>query len=209
MSHARVREGFAEALPIGAVGDAFAGGGDVVLVVSDLDVGEQRTSLADEEEPAPHDVTSGSHVDRIGIGDGHQASPNENRSLLGVDAVALGLGAVDGLHVEGVSEDEGDAFPGAEVGEPVPTVDALDGHDQVLAKRGDGEEEADRVAGEASVQKHHPVLPDNADVHRPRMQIDPAVVLVWPLVEVHSASSLQPRRVYSAPSARSAIKGPA
>jgi hypothetical protein len=178
-------------------------------VVGDLDVGEQRASLADEEEPSPHEVAGGSHVGGIGIGEGHEASPNENGGLLGVDAVALGLGAVDGLHVERVSEDEGDAFPGAEVGEPVPTVDALDGDDQVLAERSDGEQEADRVAGEASVQKHRPALSDNADVHRPRMQIDPAVVLVWPLVEVHSSSSLQPRRVYSPPSGRPAIRGPA
>ena len=48
--------------------------------------------------------------------------------------VVLGFGAVNGLHVEGVAEDEGDAFAGAEVCEPVPGEHALDGHDEVFPR---------------------------------------------------------------------------
>lgn len=98
----------------------------------------------------------------------------------------LGLGAVDGLHVQGVAEDEGDAFPGAEVGEPVPTVDALDGDDEALAEGSDGQEKAVRVAGQAAMKQDDPVLADDAQVQGPRVQIDPAVVLVRQLVEVHA-----------------------
>jgi hypothetical protein len=93
---------------------------------------------------------------------------------------------MDGLHVEGVAEDEGDAFPAAEVREPVPTVDALDGDDEVLAERSYGREKAVRVAGQAAVKQDDPVLADDAEVQGPRVQIDPAVVLVRQLVEVHA-----------------------
>ena len=40
----------------------------------------------------------------------------------------------NGAHVEGMTEDEGAAFPGAQIGEPVPAVDALDGDDQELTR---------------------------------------------------------------------------
>jgi hypothetical protein len=80
---------------------------------------------------------------------------------------------VDEAHVEGVTEDEGDALLRAQIREPVPTVDALDGDDQVLAVGRDGEEEAIAVAGKVPVQEHRPVPSDDAEVHRPRVQIDP------------------------------------
>ena len=88
----------------------------------------------------------------------------------------------------------------AQVGEPVPTVDALDGDDQVLAEGRDREEEALWIAGQAAVQQHHALAVDDAEVQRPRVQVDPAVVLVRRVVEPHRA--LLPsadRRVYSPP----------
>ena len=66
--HARVLEAFAEALAVRAVGDALAGRVDVVLVVGDLDVGEERAPLPDEEKPPSHEVAGGSHVGGIGVG---------------------------------------------------------------------------------------------------------------------------------------------
>ena len=108
LADARVREVFAEAFPVGAIGDALAGRIDVLLVVGDLDMGEERASLSDEEESVAHEVAGGSHVGGIGVGAGHQASPEEHGDLLGVDAVALGLGVMDDPHVEGMTEDEGD-----------------------------------------------------------------------------------------------------
>ena len=48
---------------------------------------------------------------------------------------------MDGLHVEGVSQDEGDVLIVAEVGEPVPAVDALAGDDEAVSEGGDGGEE--------------------------------------------------------------------
>jgi hypothetical protein len=116
---------------------------------------------------------------------------------------------MDDPRVERVTEDEGDAFLRAQVGEPVPTVDALGGDDQVLAERLDREEEAVAIAGKRAVQKYHTLPVDDADVHGPRVEVDPAVVLVRRVVEPHHA--LLPsaaRRVYSPPCRHPAARGP-
>jgi hypothetical protein len=61
---------------------------------------------------------------------------------------------MDGLHVERVAQDEGNAVLSAQVRKPVPTVDALHRDDQVLAEGSDREEEPLRVTGQAAVQQH-------------------------------------------------------
>jgi hypothetical protein len=65
----------------------------------------------------------------------------------GVDPVVLGFAAVDHLHVEGVAEDEGDAFGLAQVGEPVPGEHALGPDDESVAERGDRIEEGSTRSG--------------------------------------------------------------
>jgi hypothetical protein len=62
--------------------------------------------------------------------------------LVGVDAVVLGLAAVDGFHVQRVADEEGDVFLGAAVGQPVPAEHALDADNEVVAEGGDGSEES-------------------------------------------------------------------
>ena len=66
---------------------------------------------------------------------GKHAAAQQAGDLGGVDRVVLGLAAVDGLHVQGVAEDEGDALVFAEVGEPVPGEHALAADDQVRRGR--------------------------------------------------------------------------
>ena len=154
-----------------------------------LDVGEQLGSLADQVEPSPEQIPGRSHLRRVDVRLGKHSSPHEGRDLVGVDAVVLGLAAVDGLHVERVAEDEGDALLGAEVGQPVPGEGALDRDDEVLAEGGDCGEEGLWLRADVSVQEHLALLVDNADVHRLRVQIDPAVVLVRIGVESHWVSS--------------------
>ena len=43
-----------------------------------------------------------------------------NSDLVGVDLIIFGFASMDGLHVESVAQDEGDALLGAQVSEPVP-----------------------------------------------------------------------------------------
>ena len=105
------------------------------------------------------------------------------------DAAVLGLAPVNGLHVQGVAEDEGDPLLGAEVGDPVPGEDALDGHHEILPVRGDGGEKVLRGRGAITVDAHRAVPVQDADVHPSRMQVDPTVVSVLLGIEPHPGSS--------------------
>ena len=73
------------------------------------------------------------------------AAAQEQGDLVAVDLVVLGLAAVNGLHVQGVAEHEGDVPRGAEIGQPVPGEHALDADDQFLAVEADRVEEVDRA----------------------------------------------------------------
>ena len=115
---------------------------------------------------------------RIDVGLGKEASPEQAGGLEGVDPVVLGLGPVDGLHVEGVAEDEGDVMLGTEVSEPVPVEDALRRHDQVVPEGLDGFEEAGPVAGKVLVKQDVAFGVQNAQIEGAGMKVDPAVMLM-------------------------------
>ena len=82
-----------------------------------------------------------------------------------VDPVVLGLGSVNGLHVEGVTEDELDAFLLAEIGEPVPGEHALDGHDEIFAVGSDGSEEEVWSGLDVPVEEGLAGAVEDAEVH--------------------------------------------
>jgi len=69
---------------------------------------------------------------------------------------------MNGFHVERMSENEGDAFSRTEVGEPVPSEDALDRDDELLPERGDGIQEDVGIGGEVSMKECFSFLVENA-----------------------------------------------
>jgi hypothetical protein len=69
---------------------------------------------------------------------------------------------MNGFHVQGVAEDESDSLSSAEVGQPIPGEDALDGDDKILAKRGDGIEKDNGVGGKVSVEECFPFMVEHA-----------------------------------------------
>jgi hypothetical protein len=95
---------------------------------------------------------------------------------------------VDGLHVEGVAQNELDAFFSAKIGQPIPGEDALDGDDEVFPKGLDGREKVPWAASHVLVKKNLPVSVENAEVHRLGMQIDATVVGMARCVESHGSS---------------------
>ena len=110
---------------------------------------------------------------------------------MGVDAIVLGLAAVDGFHVQRVAEHEGDPLAGAEIGEPVPGEDAFHRDDQVLTVGLDGPQEDPRIAANVLVKEDLPSLVENAQIHGSGVQVDAAVVLVLPGVESHRFPSCE------------------
>ncbi len=127
-----------DAFPIRRIRDALAERIEVVLVARHLDVGEELAALADEVQASAQQVSGRPHAGRVGVRLRQHPAAEERRNLQRVDAVVLGLAAVDGLHHQRVAENEGDALPGAQVGQPVPGEEALDGKDEVVAGRGHG-----------------------------------------------------------------------
>jgi hypothetical protein len=50
---------------------------------------------------------------------------------LGVDLVVFGLAPMNGFHVQGMTQDEGNPLLGAQVGEPVPGEDTFDADHEI------------------------------------------------------------------------------
>src|SRR5262249_14819936 len=92
---------------------------------------------------------------------------------------------VDGLHVQGVSQDEGDLLLQAEIGEPVPGEQALTGDGQAVAEGSDGVEEGVGAGGEGLVEDDGSGRVENTEGGRPGMEIDAAVESVLLIVESH------------------------
>jgi hypothetical protein len=125
------------------------------------------------------------HALGVGVGEREGAAAEQPGDLAGVDAIILGLAAVDGFHVQGVSEHEGDILFDAEIGDPVPGEHALGADDEVVAIGLDGPQQRFRPAGEALVEDGLTGLVDDAQVHRPGVQVDATVEWVLSLVESH------------------------
>jgi acetyl-CoA carboxylase biotin carboxyl carrier protein len=171
---------------------------EVVLMVRVLDVRQEVAPAAHQMEPPAQQVPRRAHLGRVDVGLGQVPASQQVGDLEGIDAVVLGLAAVDGLHVEGVAEDEGDPFPPAEVREPVPGEDALGGDDEVFAVGRDGGQEGLGTAAQVLVEEDLALAIEDAQVHRLRVEVDPAVVGVALRVESHG--SLLKRTVVSCPS---------
>jgi hypothetical protein len=98
---------------------------------------------------------------------------------------ASGLGGVDKLHVQGVSQHEGNVVFGTAVGQPVPAKHALDTDDEVVPEGREGLEHAVEVAGELFVGDHATGLIENAQLKSSAVQINASVESVLAGVEAH------------------------
>jgi hypothetical protein len=87
--------------------------------------------------------------------------------LWGIDFIVFGFAAVDGFHVEGMAEDELDSLLGAQIGQPVPAEEALDGDDQVLAEGFNGFPESLRTGSEVAVKQDLPLLVKDTQIPSP------------------------------------------
>src|SRR5712691_6116570 len=92
---------------------------------------------------------------------------------------------MDGLHVEGMTEDERDRFIGAEVGEPVPGEHAFDRDDDIRPIRSNDCEKGLRGRLHVTVEQRLTGLVEDADVHRTGMQVNAAVKWVLRVVQSH------------------------
>jgi len=89
-----------------------------------------------------------------------------------------------------MSQDEGNAWFSAEIGEPLPGEDTFNGHHEPLTIGGGSPEEGVWSGFHLAVQHDFPIVAQDADVHGTGMQVDSAVKLMLIGVESHEVSSI-------------------
>jgi hypothetical protein len=151
-------------------------GGQEVPAGGVLDVGQELGALAHEVAAAAEEVPGRAHLAGVDVGHRQHPAPQQHGNLVGIDLVVLGFAPVDCLHIEGVTQDEGDPLLRAEVGNPVPGEDALDRYHQVLAVCREGGEEVLRSGRAIAVDAHLALGIQHTDVHPSGVQIDPTIV---------------------------------
>jgi hypothetical protein len=92
---------------------------------------------------------------------------------------------MNGFHIEGVTEDEGDALFDAEIGDPVPGEDTFHGHNDIVSVSFDGFKKDLLIRSDIALKNDIPFLFDDTEAHGLCMKIDSAVVLVLFRVEIH------------------------
>jgi len=188
-----IGELFCDTLAMDFVGDLFAELGEVTLAVGVLDVTQEIGALSHEVITAAQEIAGGSHTGRVDVSLWDHAGAQQARDFSGIDAIVFNLGAVDGPHVEGVTEDEVDVFELAEISKPVPGEHALDGDDDVVTERFDGFEKGLGLGVDVAVEQDVAVLVEDTEIHGSGMQVDAAVEFMLLGIESHEASSLGKR----------------
>jgi hypothetical protein len=186
-----IGELFGDTLAIDFVGDLFTELGKVTLAVGVLDVAQEIGTLTHEVVTSSKKVTGSPHFGRIDVSLRDHAGTQEGSDFTGIDFVIFDFGAVDGLHVKGVTEDEGDVFFSTEVGKPVPGEHAFDSDNDVFSVCFDSLKEGIGLSVNILVKQDVPVLVEDTEIHGSGMKVDTAVEFMLLRVESHEASSLK------------------
>jgi len=125
----------------------------------------------------------------IDVGRRDEIGAQQVRDLFGIDAVILVLAAVNGLEVERVGQDKGEAGGLTGIGQPVPAKHAFGADGQVMfVGRNKFEEVVEVVVLDVGVDELFAFLIHQADVHLASMQVDSAVELSSRSVVLHRCS---------------------
>jgi hypothetical protein len=122
----------------------------------------------------------------------------------------FGLAAMNGFHVEGMTENERDVFLGAQVGEPVPGEHAFDRDDEMRPIGGNSFAKGLWGRFHVTMKQCLTGLIEDADGHGTGMQVDTAVKWVLRVVKSHGGLLLLRHEVFPTLSIprRSAGEGP-
>jgi hypothetical protein len=174
-----------DSVAVGGRGDFFADGWQIVLTVRMVHACQECPALARQGHTSAQQGTGGAHGRGVDIGLRAPTTAQQGGNLVRIDLVIFGLAIVDGFHGEGMPQHEGNAFVSAEISEPIPGKDALNGYDQPLAIGGNGLEERFRSGFHVAVEHDVTLVAHDADIHASGMQVDPAVKLVRISVKSH------------------------
>jgi hypothetical protein len=128
-------------------------------------------------------------VGRIDVGlREHPAAPH-HRHLLRIDVIVCGLAAVEGLHVEGMTQHDGKTRLSSEISQPVPGEETFPTDNEVLPIGRNSLEQRFGSRLHIPVQDDLPIPLQDAEIHATGRQSDAAVKLVWLGVESQEVSS--------------------
>jgi hypothetical protein len=96
---------------------------------------------------------------------------------------------MDGLHVEGMTQHEGNPLLRTEISQPVPGEETFDTDDNILAIGGDGLEKRFRGCWHIAVDQSLPSLVQDTEVHGAGVQVDTTIKPMRLGVESHEVSS--------------------
>ena len=159
---------------VGLVGDLCAEGGQVLLALGLVDLGQECGAFVRQRPAAPAQVPGGTPVGGRARGLREPPTTQQRRHLWRVDLVVFGRATLAGLQRAGMAQDNREACMGPQVREPVPGAQALDRHDEPLSRRGKGLQEGLRVGLHMARHQNLAALVEEAERHGAGMQVDAA-----------------------------------
>jgi hypothetical protein len=108
---------------------------------------------------------------------------------MGVDLIVFGLSSVDGFHIEGVTEHEGNGLFSAEISDPVLGEHTLYSNHDVLLEGSDEAKKCFWVCMDVLVNPDVAPSIQDTDEHVFGMKVDSTIKLLLFGVEFHMASS--------------------
>jgi hypothetical protein len=185
----RVVKPLGDAFTIGLISDVRADFWHVIWRMGILAMCQERRALAPQVCAASKHITGRAPLGRIDIGVWKHAAAEQGGHLVRVDCVIVGLAAVNGFHSARVSQDTGNIFVSAEIGEPIPGEETVNGHDKAVAVGRNGLETRFRSGLHMAVSEHLAILTQDTAVQASGLSIDTTVKLMLVGVEAHEVSS--------------------
>ena len=161
-----------------------------VLAPGILNVSKKLGSFVHEMVAAAEQIPGSSHSGGINVSLGQHAAPQQDGNFVGIDFVVFGFAAVDGFHVEGMSENERDFFFFTQIRNPVPGKNAFHRHNDVFPERFNGQQEMAGSGFHIPAQADIIFLVKDAEIHFAGVQVNAAIEFVLSGIKIHLVSSL-------------------
>jgi hypothetical protein len=187
--HGGIGKSLSDTVAVRLIGELFPNLREVGLTIRIWEVRERCRPLAHEMHAPPEQVARGAPLGRIDVGLREHTTAEYCGNLVRVDLVVFGLTAMDGLPVERMAEHTSDPFLGAEVRQPIPGEHTLNGNGEIVPLGRNDLEQRLRAGVEMAVDHDFTIAVHDADIHRSRMQVDAAVMVMLFGVESPEVSS--------------------
>lgn len=161
---------------------------EVLLTMGLLDMREPRRPFA-HAMPPPEQSAGRAHHGGLDIRRRPHPPAEPHGHRVRINLIVFSLAAVNRCHREGMPEHKRSPLTSAEVGEPVPGQETLDGHDASGATWCHGPEEYLRTGLHVLVETDRPSLVQETDRPAPGMPTDAAIQVVLFGVKLPGVSS--------------------